>query len=242
MLAATLGQARAAAQAPGDLEQARSLFAQGLEAAQQESWTRAAELFQRSYAILPLATTLVNLATAQERAGLLVESLASVERLLAGDEAELRRLRPQLRAQADGLRGRVARVIVRVQGLQAADRVRIDERELSADELDSEIAINPGERRIVVMRADRVASSRSITLAEGAREVVPLDVSAALPLEPAPVPPCDGCGGGPDWIWWIVGIGAGAAVLAGVLIGLGVGLQQDGRFVGNLGPGFLVFE
>jgi hypothetical protein len=246
----------ASAQSSSELAAARALFQEGLRAAREARWEDARELSDRSYAIAPRPTTLLNLAGAQVQTGRLVAGAESYRRFLAeargGREA---RYRPQAERALAETESRIGRLSIRIDGLTDSDVVMLDGEELARAALGVAVPVDPGTRTIVVRRGDGERARESVTVAEGEHREVAIDASmvelrvagehdhtaapdAALRAETDTGTSTD------DGALWI-GLGVGAAVLLVVGAAVGIALAVDASnatYTGTLGPGVVVFE
>lgn len=222
---------------------ARQLFEEGVEALEGERWEEARDRLQRSYDLVPRASTLMNLGTAQAELGLLVEAIETYRRFLAEMTAREARHRSAVEAMIAELEPRVAHVDVTIPDLAPGDVVRLDGRELPTAALDVALPMSPGAHQLRVLREGREIGRVDLALVEGERRGVevalhpPPPVVALDPVEEPP-PPSDDTG-----LFIGIGVGVGLGVAALVTIVLAVVLSSGGEepFVGNLGPGMVTF-
>lgn len=250
---------RAVPTGPSDAERAaaREQFDRGSEAASSNRWGDAVDAFSQSYDLNPAPATLLNLATAFAEAGRLREAADSYRTYLAHRPAsEIARYRRDAEAQLAAIEARIPRLTVRLNGLFPNDTVELDGLPLPESELSVAQLVDPGEHTLVVRRGELEALRRRVTLAEGARESLDLDVPAVVtPPPPPPPPPVDyvetagDADGEPitksPWFW--VGIGAGVAAVAATVVVVvlvtsdsGGGETQMG-YSGNGSPGLIEF-
>ena len=175
----------------GTEEVARRLVREGIEDARQRDWINARERFQAAYDIQPLPLTLYNLATAQEKTGLLIEADRSYRIFLTetspGDNDEFRRIAVERRR---ALRSRIAHLVIEVENLAADDVLRIGDKVLAHAIVGRSIPCNPGILTVSVERRRRRLVQQSVSLAEGGTQVLKLRVEpVALPKAVMPVPP-----------------------------------------------------
>ena len=118
---------RASAQSASETAAARGLFEQGLAAATEHDWPQALALFERSYALAPRASTLLNIAGAQSESGQLVQASESYRRVVAEAGATQRdvRIREQAQTALGQLLPRLARVTLRIADLGASDSLTV---------------------------------------------------------------------------------------------------------------------
>ena len=82
------GTGQAASQPARDVAAARALFEEGVAAADAGDFPRAADRFERSYALRPSAVVGYNLASALSRTGRLVEAAGYLRRILYDRQAQ----------------------------------------------------------------------------------------------------------------------------------------------------------
>lgn len=232
----------ASAQTASETAAARDLFRQGLAAIEESRWDDAADAFRRSYELVPRASTLVNLATAQVELGQLVEARESYRTFLA-NPGRAGRLVEDTRLALEELEPRIAHVRLRIEGLEDGEVVRLDGEEISRAAAAARLPMNPGRRTVEVLRGGEVAGRASFTLDEGEEREVPIAVAALveaprLPEEPAEEDGSDDVLASP-WFW--VGVIGGAVLVAGAVT-LGVVLSQPAElYVGNFAGGSLTY-
>lgn len=257
-LALALTASSAAAQSSSEVAAARALFREGLAAARAGRWQQALERFERSYAIAPRDSTLLNLAGAQVQTGRLVEGAESYRRFLAeahGGGRRGARYRRQAREALEQVEGRLGRLVLRVEGGAAGDDVLLDDDPLAPAALGVEVPVNPGAHTVVVRRGDTVRARETFEIDEGERREVTVEVSVDLQVAtegdagsaPAAAlrsdPEAEASSGDDSGVW--IGVGVGVGVLAAVGVALGVALAVDAEnatYTGNLGPGAVTFE
>lgn len=258
--ASTLGPAPAMAQSASEVAAARSLFEEGVAAAGDARWQDALSAFERSYAIAPRSTTLLNLAGAQVQLGRLVAASESYQRLIreAGSNARERRLRDQAREALSSLEPRIAHLTLNITDLARSDEVLLDGTAVAHAIVGVATPVDPGDHRISVRRGDREIGQASVTLSEGgSREVTVLlrpgdsvavaaaggpDETTTVPAAALTADPEDG--GGEDIaaspiLWTIVGV-----VVVGGVVAAVVATQvptEPSYYTGNLGEGQIRF-
>jgi hypothetical protein len=244
---------------PSDAERAaaREQFDRGSEAASMSRWSEAVDAFSQSHDLNPAPATLLNLATALAEAGRLREAADSYRTYLAHrPAAEIARYRRDAEARLADIDARIPRLTVQLHGLFPNDAVELDGVPLPESELAVAQLVDPGDHTLVVRRGELEALRRRVTLAEGARESLDLDVPAVVTPPPAtPPPPLDYAETSDDgdaqpitkspWFW--VGIGAGVAAVAATVVVVvlvtsdsGGGETQMG-YSGNGSPGLIEF-
>jgi hypothetical protein len=171
VIVGALAPARAFAQSASEVAAARSLFEEGVAAASASRWADALSAFERSYAIAPRSTTLLNLAGAQVQLGQLVAASESYQRLIreAGRNARERRLREQAEEALEALTPRIAHLTLRIDALAASDEVRIDGETVAHAIVGVATPVDPGAHRVAVRRGEREVGRASTSLGEGER-------------------------------------------------------------------------
>lgn len=171
-------------------EVARRLVAEGIEAASARDWVKARERFARAYDIQPVPLTLYNLATAQEKTGLLVEADRSYRVFLRdtkpGQHDDFRRVAAEHRRL---LRARIAYLTVEAPNLVETDILRVGDQELAHAVVGRSLPANPGPLRILVERDGTIVAADTVTLAEGASRKVTLEVPPFLAQGELPAVP-----------------------------------------------------
>lgn len=249
----------AAAQEGDDVAQARQLFQSGLDAAREQHWVEARDAFAQSLALAERPSTLLNLAGAQVQTGQLVEGAASYRRFLelATDGREAAH-RAEAESALRTVEPRIPHVTLAVDGLSAADEVRLDDRVLMPAVLGTSMALDPGAHDVTVLREGRSISSQRFQVAEGLDVEIALGVTpivaapaAAAAAETTPpmdeaiaVPVHDEPQGDDSGVWIAVGIGVAAVVAIGVVVAVLVATQDQGvapPYQGNFGAGIVRF-
>lgn len=247
----------AQAQSASEVAAARALFRDGLSAAREGRWQDARERFERSYAIAPRATTLLNLAGAQVQTGRLVAGAESYRRFLA--EAQSGR-EASYRAQAESalaeVERRIAHVVIHVNGLRDAHVVSVDDEALPHAALGIDLPVDPGMHTVVARLGERELAREVAMLGEGERREIRIDAvdlgvarstgpaassvpDAALQADAeTPAGPSD------DTALFVgIGIGIGVVVLAAAAVGTGFAVDAaNAPYSGNFGPGSIQFE
>lgn len=223
--------------------EARALFRSGLAAANEERWADALADFERSYALAPRASTLLNLAAAQAELGRLVEASQSYFRFLAEADAEqTRRYADDAERSLAEVTERIPRVRLSIPDLVPGDLLELDGVEVPSADLSVPIPMNPGAHVLTVTRDAQEIGRLELTLVESEERGVtlPLQVSApsgALAGSPGTSESEDLLAS--PWLW----VGIGGAVVLAVVIGVAIGVATaGGAFQGTLGPGMVSFE
>jgi len=227
-------------------DNADALKQQGVEAAQHGDWELARQRFEQSYALEPRPLTLYNLAAAQEHTDKLVAARASYNAFVRKAKAEHDKFRKLAVAAIATLDKQIPKLRIRVTGFAANTEIRIDGRSVAPAELAGEIAVDPGDHTVAVIRDGETAAQRALRLARGAHE----DVALVAPPPPAPVPPttpkpiAEPAPAKPvpersvlasPWLWVV----AGAVVLGAAGAGYYEYRQPGDPTKGTLGPGVL---
>lgn len=175
-LAALLVVAPASAQSPTELE-ARALFEQGLAAAEAGAHADALTHFERSFTLVPRASTAFNVAVQQARLGRPRAALFALDALDALDPS------PDDRREADALRSRLraslATLVLRV--APASAELLVDGEPVAGDGSERTLALDPGAHRIELRAPGFVPHRRTLRVLAGA--------SAEERVELAPVAP-----------------------------------------------------
>ncbi len=249
----TAAAPRARAQSSSEIAAARTLFREGLAAAHDGDWDEARQRFERSYAIAPRATTLLNLAGAQVQTGRLVAGAESYRRFLAeASEGREARYREQAESALAEVERRIAHAVITVDGLAAGDVVMLDDEELARAALGVDLPVDPGTRTIVVRRGETERAREVVMLGEGERrEVRVAAVDLAVAAEPAQTsapeaalaPDAPAAGGDDSGLWIGLGVGLGVVVVAAAAIAIGLAVDaSSATYSGNFGPGTIQFE
>ncbi|UJR81103.1 hypothetical protein [Sandaracinus amylolyticus] len=237
----------AAETSPSMQRTARSLYEDGVRAARARRWPEARGAFERSYALYPRPITLMNLAGAQRQTGRLVAASESYRRFLRdASERERRDYGAAIESALGGIDAQIAHATLRIEGLDPGDRVQLDGEALDPRALGTEIALDPGEHRVVIARTEQTLLDHPFTLREGERTEVALEVprvvarvvvpEPAVVAQTAVAPPVttepdlhtEPPSGDDPTPWIVVGVGAGVvaigvAILVGVLVAEGNG-------------------
>jgi hypothetical protein len=175
-LAALLVVAPASAQSPTELE-ARALFEQGLAAAEAGAHADALTHFERSFTLVPRASTAFNVAVQQARLGRPRAALFALDALEGLDPS------PDDRREADALRSRLraslATLVLRV--APASAELLVDGEPVVGEGSERTLALDPGAHRIELRAPGFVPHRRTLRVLAGA--------SAEERVELAPVAP-----------------------------------------------------
>ncbi|MBN8616983.1 MAG: hypothetical protein J0L92_40755 [Deltaproteobacteria bacterium] len=234
--------ARAQAVDPATTAAARSLFEHGVAAADAGEHAAAAELLGRSLALRPSPVVAYNRAQSLAQLGRLVEAsemLVLAEQLASSDA--LHEAASALHAQ---LEARVSRLTV-VTSEETDLVVQLDGRPLGSALLGTEMPIDAGPHVVSALRDGEVIASVERRIEEGESAVLTLVVpprAQPVALVATPGPQRTSGDGSIDLPLVIALTTVGALAVAGLAIGLGVGLSSaPSPVVGNLSPGVVRF-
>ena len=156
------------AQSAAETREARQLFEQGVLAAKQHDWASAVSAFEQAYSQSKQPSALFNLAGAQLRAGLMLESNANYHRFLLLRDPRIGSVhRDAAQKQLTLIEERIPRLRLQVDGLEAEDRVIVDKQRLYPPDLGLEQWLNPGLHVVTVYRHDGAPETRRISVLEG---------------------------------------------------------------------------
>lgn len=251
-----------AAQASGEPSQsemaaARALFQSGIEHGGAGRWTEALADFERSYAIVAIPVTLLNLAGAQAELGQVVAATESYRRFLAeATRGRARRYRSRAQASLAAAEARVAHLTLAIVDLGSGDTLAVDDDEVSRAMVGVAMPLDPGDHVVQVLRDGEPVVEERLTLADGAEQslamtvpppavqvAVRVDLSPTVEAEERPAVDLQDDSGGSvvssPWLWTGVGVVVAGVVLTAVLVSQGEG---QGTHMGNLGPGVITFD
>ncbi|MFK7991839.1 MAG: hypothetical protein AB8I08_37830 [Sandaracinaceae bacterium] len=232
------------AQVPSDedVEVARELFRSGIDAAEAERWSEARIDFERAYELAPRPSTLFNLANAQIELGDLVGAATSYRLFLdTATSGPAQAYREDAETALSEIEPRIADVTVSLSRTVEGDALEVDGAPAPVDVL---IPMNPGSHHLSVRRGSEVVGELDLVLVEGEERGVTMPVRAPETVldvtPPPPAEPAEDIAASP-WLW--VGIGAGLAVIAAVVIGVVFATSgAEPPYEGNFGPGTVSFE
>lgn len=244
----------AAAQSSSELAEARRLFEAGLEAASDHRWADARDLFEQSLAVTERASTLLNLAAAQAETGAVVDSAASYRRFLEIATGRDARHRDEAEEALAAVEARIAHLELDVARTSPGDDIAVDDRTLLPAALAAPLALDPGTHHVSVTRDGEVVFEQEVTLADGARRSITIDVGtraeavAAVTTdegpELTPATTATDTGGNDDGLFIGLGVGAGILVVAGVVVTVVLVTMPTGSgelYTGNVGDGMIRF-
>jgi tetratricopeptide (TPR) repeat protein len=188
MLALTilLGAGIAAAD-DDELEQAKALFANGVELVAAEDFPSALAAFEKSYENAPRPTTLFNIGMCQKGMFLYVEARATFERYLVDTaeegETELRQKARSANEELDQLVGRLL-----VTGAPDGAEIQVDGKRAGITPLGWPIDVNPGVHAVRVEKDGHQSFETSVTVgsateAEVAAEMPEIEQQSQAPVD-----------------------------------------------------------
>ena len=236
---------------------ARHLFEEGVRLMDEQRHEEAAERFRRASELVEAATILFNLAVADAHVGRLLEAVDALRRLelMPGVEPFLA---DNARTRRQEIEPRLAHVVIELSGPSEGVEVRFDDDLLPSAALGAPAPTDPGEHRVVATRDGEIVASRELSLVEGQRESVTLEIPPPVPppevvaeqveppstipaAVPAAVPAAALEGDGDDagvLIGVSVGVGAVVLLTAAILIGVAAsgGFDSTPPHCGNADP------
>lgn len=185
VLLTTAAHAQRSARPSAREQEARTLFQSGLDAASEERWADALELFRRSRAIVERPSVLYNEAQVLVHLGRFVEArsaLRAFEAASTATTAEERTRIERARALTAEIDAQIATLVVRVDPADASIEVDGETSALSGPVRTLEL--DPGRHAITVRAEGRDARSFTVALLSGTRsaETVTLPESSATRL------------------------------------------------------------
>lgn len=236
--ALSLVSVNVAAQTPAEIQQARTLYSQGLTQEAASDWAGALASFEKVARIRMTPQVRFHIARCKEKLGRLNEALGGYR--LAEHEAGTTDGVPEsvvaeVRAAREALEKRVPRLIIeRGEGAESA-KIALDGVELGQAQIGREVNVDPGPHVIKVTLPDGRRFERTVQVAEGEQDQVMLDVPPDLqPVAEDDVQPKDGAdqdssgpvafdskdglppSGGSPMPWIIGGIGVASLAASGV--------------------------
>ncbi len=199
---------------------ARQLAQDGAAAFERGEFEKARALLRRASSLYPAPTITLMEARALQKLGRFVEaaeryedarrsritsesSSAFADAIRAADK-EVKTLRPKIP---------LLTIVIQNSGRALENvEVRLDGRVVPVALIGVRQPVDPGARRIVIKKGDKVIGERTLKLEEGDEEVVTLDASGHFTKS-------DVDGDGPPWAWIALGVG-GAGLATGVAAGL----------------------
>ncbi len=229
LAAALVTSLPAKAQSPADVALARDLFLEGAKFAQAGEWNEARQRYEKSLALRRAPRTLYSLGIAYRNLRRFVESLESHRAFLVemhkDDEKDKQYEQPARDAVAE-LEKLVARVDIKVQAdedvkyLLTIDGIIVPEAAYGYPRL-----VDPGKHTILAHAVGFQDAKREVTLGEGEKQVVTLDLALPGTGDGSSRPTGHRKGSGVSPLETALLIGGGATFLAGLTVGL-IGVQQ----------------
>ena len=260
LLAVACAQSARAQEAPSASETAlaREQYRDGMAHAQAGRWPEAYAAFSRAYNLVRRPLVLLNLASAEEQTGRLVESAEHFRQFLrevtTGRDAAQRPVAEQGLARVEP---RIARARFVLDAARSSDSYVLDTQSIATAAMGTALPLDPGEHTLIVSNAGAEIGRVTFTLAEGEAKDVPVAVTRpaqALVVttrpdltphdvppsrddeHPAPpprrVPPPSGGLFSSPVFWVIVGVVVVGGATAGVVVATSGGSEP---FSGNLG-------
>jgi hypothetical protein len=181
---------------------ARSQADRGYELFEAGQYVEAAQAFRLAEVIFHAPTLVFAIARAESKAGHLIEARALFKQVIAEKLApsappEFHGAQESSQGELAALEPRIPRVVITVNG--AAGRtfvVSLDDSVVARSALEQPIEVDPGPHHLVVLPDGGAAEKRDVTVAEGAREAIVIDlpppkVVVGPPVRPLPPKPRD---------------------------------------------------
>ncbi|WP_438020870.1 hypothetical protein WMF18_18185 [Sorangium sp. So ce315] len=243
LLALTCAPSALAQVSDADRATARSLAVEGQEALDRKDFAAAFDRFSRADAIIHAPTLLLGVARAQVGLGRWIAAHESYSRILRegapeGSPEPFFEAIAAAQRELDALAPRIPQVLLSVRGPgpDAAD-VTIDGEPVPRAALGVRRPVDPGERTVRATAAGFAPAEVRLTLAEGARETVALELTPVAPRPGASPPPIArapdagpiASGGGARTALGIAALGLGGVGLAAGAVGgvLAIGKHGD---------------
>lgn len=243
LLLAVLSAVSVTPAAAQDARQARRLFDEGVRALREGRVAESRERFERSYALVPRASTLYNLGVAHRRAGDTLAAIDAFERVLRGEHGGVPApQRAAVEEQLEGARGELAHLVVSVDGVTGTVWVRVDDRPVAEGRPPLRIDVDAGRHVIRVGAAGR-AAEREVVVERGAEAPVRVALEPETPPIPGPAEVAEraaeegSAGAGVDPTWVVVGVASGVAVVVGIVVAIVVATAPPGAETNPAIPG-----
>lgn len=238
----------ARAQEPDDATKnaARELATQAGDAFRNGDYDKAQDLYRRAYALIPAPSLSVREGRALEKLGRLVEAAEAYVRTVRtplGDKPP-QAFKDAVKEASDALaklRPRIPKLTVMVKGKDSSLEVTVDGKPLPRALVGVGAPVNPGSHDVAASTADGRSAKGKVTLEEGGKKTLELDLGPAPAGAAAPPPPgvkpvhvtagkddvkADAGASSSQRTWAYVALGAGAA---GVGVGIATGLMATAR-------------
>jgi len=233
----------AAQDAEGDpqTEEARALFAEGVDLADQERFEEAAERFHRAYQLRPAAPIALNLGNALIESGRLVEGTEMLRQVTRDTDAS-EELRERAEWSIENAELRIGSIVVHLTGPLDDVVVEVAGSPLAPGSYGVPVSADPGPNEVSARRGPEIVASSTVDVQEGGQAELTLEIPvssdevAILPVEAEPVVDEGEDGGilGKWWFWTAVGVVVVAAVITAVVIS-----TSGSNTEGSLGSGML---
>jgi len=186
-LNAAMARAEPAGTADAREQERTALYREGVKLAEAGNWKEALTRFQQVVAIRAAPAALLAFATAQEKAGQLVEARQTYrktqsEARAAGDS----NLESKAGAALETLSPRIPRVAIRLPADAAGAEAMLDDGPVPAGP--EWIDIDPGEHRVLVRAPGKRPFDRRFRVAEAERKDISVDLAAGEPTTPGSTP------------------------------------------------------
>ena len=235
-----------------EVQQAREWFSEGLELSDRNSWREAVDRFRRVRRIRDTAAVRYNLAYNLKELGEFSEAEELLQ--LVVDDPEAGDLVSDANRVLASIRADAGRLSIRVNGGSQNVFVTLNERELSAERLNSTIHVRPGRHAIAAERDNEEVAREVVTVGRGGSETVTLDV-APTPREVAegsvgnpnphnPALPCtENCeeassSSSRRGVW--IGVTIALLAVTGGIIFAATQIESNDPYQGNFLPGQVV--
>jgi hypothetical protein len=226
-----------------ELTLARTLFEEGVAHADAGDWEKAADRFERAYAIKPTPGIAFNWASALMRVGRLVEA-SELLRSVARDEANEPALREESQSMLSDLTPRLSQLRLDVRRATAHTEIELDGEPWPRPAWGLSSPVNPGEHVAVCLENGRSLEQLTVSLMEGESKSLTLcSPEPSTPPVGAEAPTSHAREDTPLWRSWKLWTAVGAVVVAGSLtaaLTTRPRQEQRGKAVeGNTTPGVL---
>jgi tetratricopeptide (TPR) repeat protein len=226
LAAAPLAPAAAQDTSAPPAEDARALFQRGQAAYSQGDYEGAITFWTRAWELDPRPLLQFNLSQAYERLGRLQDAVDSLQRFIERAEPTDPH-QADARARSASLRERIGRTSVRVTGGPEGATILVDGEDRGRTPRPDPIQVPPGSHRIVVRLAGYEDFNSTVVAPAGQTVDVPIEMTGAAPAA---------SGGGDVPVAPIVLFAAaGAAVVAGAILGP-IALDQAGQAPARMSP------
>jgi len=231
-------------------EQARTLFLQGLDLADQGRWQAAIDSFHQALTLRDAPAIRYNLAASLIRLDNFVEAAVQLDLVLASEESP-----PDLRQRAqellDQIEENTARIQIMVEEYEYALEVHLDGEPIPSSSIGVPVRTSPGRHHVTALSSGTEVASQRVTLRSEATEVVTLYPRSST-TTPASAVTVDGAVDDAnrssrrrtllrDWRLWL-GVGAGVLFTALALgLSLGIEAESEDPIPGNMEPGILAW-